>query len=174
MYIKINGSNEHFDAYITTFSTQHGNNGVRVIGDMPQTDKGFKLYNDADEMVNDLSDYIYLYGDNGNEYTDIEETIEYAECSFEPLPPSGYDVLNNRISKVNSKVNTITPFTQNKKVYIGDKEVIFTNIYKQGNISAYLTIGGVQMPCEVMSEENNIIVTFDEAEEVGEVTISIQ
>ena len=92
MYIKINGSDEHYNASITTFSTQHGNEGVRVIGDMPQTDKGFILYDDNDKVFNDLSDFVYSYGNNDNEYTKVEEIIEEAECSFEPLPPSSYDI----------------------------------------------------------------------------------
>lgn len=174
MYIKINGSDEQYDAYITTFKTQHSNDAIKIIGEVPQTDKGFKLYDDKDNLVNDLSDYIYPYGNDGNKYSNVEETIIDGESTFEPIPPSSYDRLSSRVSTLNNQVNAITPYTETKTVYIGDKNCIFTNIYKQGNISAYFTVDGIQMPCEVISEGNNIIVSFDEAEKIGTVTISIQ
>ena len=174
MYIKINGSDEHYNASITTFSTQHGNQGVRVIGDMPQTNKGFILYDDNDNIFNDLSDFVYSYGNNGNEYTKVKEIIEEAECSFEPLPPSSYDMLVKRISSINNKVNTITPYTETKNVYIGDIECVFDNVYKSGNINAFLVIDGEQKPCEITTYENYILVTFDEAENTGTITISVQ
>lgn len=174
MYIKINGSSQHYNASITTFKTQKGNDAVGIIGEMPITNKGFILYDDNDQVFNDLSEYIYVYGEGGKAYTKVEEVIEYGTPTYTPLPPSPYDRLSSRINAVNNQVNAITPYTETKKIYIGDTDAVFTNIYKQGNISAYLTIGGIQMPCEVISEENNIIITFDEAEEVGEVTISIQ
>ena len=172
MYIKINNSDEQYDAYITTFTTQHGNDAIGIVGEMPITDKGFKLYDDNGKLVNDLSDYIYLYGDNGKAYTKVEETIESGECTFDPLPPSSYDILSRRISSVNNQVNALTPYTETKTVYVGETECVFDKVVN-GNISAYLEIGGEQMPCNITVGEKYITVTFDEAIDLGSVTISI-
>ena len=103
MYIKINGSDIHYNATITPFKTQKGNQGIRVNGDMPETDKGFKIYEDNGELVNDLSDYIYLY--DTNKYTNVEEKIQGASMSYQPLAPSAYDKLSSRISQVSNRVN---------------------------------------------------------------------
>ena len=172
MYIKINGSDEHYDASITTFKTQKGNDAVGIIGEMPVTDKGFILYNDKDEIFNDLSEYIYPYGDNGTAYTKVEENIEYGEPTYVELPPSPYDILSSRVSKINNQVNALTPYTETKIVYIGETECIFDKVIN-GNISAYLEIGGEQMPCDITVGEKYITVSFDEAEDLGSVTISI-
>lgn len=172
MYIKINGSDEHYDASITTFKTQHGNDAIGIIGDMPVTDQGFILYDDNGKVYNDLSEYIYSYGDSGKAYTKVEETIEYGATVSDPLPPSPYDILSSRVSKINSQVNAITPYTETKTVYIGDKECIFDKVVN-GNISAYLEIGGEQKPCDITVGEKYITVSFDEAEDLGLVTINI-
>lgn len=175
MYVKINGSDEkYYDIQITFFTTDKGNSGIIVIGDIPHTDKGFKVYEDNDELNNDLSSYIYQYGMWDNEYTNVEEVVDYGESVDNPLPPSPYDRLSKRISTLNNQVNAITPYTETKKVYIGDVECVFDNVYKEGNINAYLVIDGEQKPCEITTYENYILVTFDEAENTGTVTISIQ
>ena len=172
MYVKINGSDERYNVDVVPFSTQHGNDAVKVIGDMPRTTEGFKIYDDNDNVYNDLSDYIYLYGEDG--YTKVEDTDEPGDCTFAPIPPSAYDQLSRRISAVSNQVNEITPYTETKKVYIGDSEIIFENVYKDGNISAFLTIDGEQKPCDISTFENYIRVTFEEAQEVGQLTISVQ
>ena len=172
MYIKINGSDERYNAYITTFKTQHSNDAIRIIGNVPQTNKGFKLYDDNNNLINDLSDYIYPYGDDSNKYSNVEDIIINGESTFEPIPPSAYDRLNSRVNVINSQVNAITPYTETKTVYIGEKECIFDKVVN-GNISAYLEIGGEQMPCDIIVGEKYITVTFEEAEDLGLVTISI-
>ena len=172
MYIKINGFDEHYDASITTFKTQHGNDAVGIVGDMPVTDKGFILYEDNGKVYNDLSEYIYSYGDSGKAYTKVEETIEYGATVSDPLPPSPYEVLSSRVSKINSQVNSLTPYTETKDVYIGDKECRFDKVIN-GNISAYVEIGGEQKNCDVVVYETYIAVVFEEAEDTGTVTIKI-
>ena len=173
MYVKINGSDEkYYDIQITFFTTDKGNSGIVVIGDIPHTDKGFKVYEDDDVLNTDLSSYIYQYGMWENEYTNVEEIVDYGVDGYDPLPPSPYDILSRRISAVNNQVNALTPYKETKTVYIGDKECVFNKIVN-GNISAYLEIGGEQMPCNIIEGEKYITVTFDEAEELGSVTISI-
>ena len=86
MYIKINGSDERYDASLMPFKTQNGNRGVKVLNGMPHTDKGFVMYDDNDVLFADYSDYIYSYGDTDDEYTTVQETIIPAECGYSPLP----------------------------------------------------------------------------------------
>ena len=171
MYIKINGSDIHYNATVIPFKTQHGNQGIRVIGDMPETDKGFKSYADNDSVISDFSDYTYLYGNN--EYTTVQETKETASISFQPIPPSSYDKLSSRVSQVSSQVNAITPLTMSKNVYIGDTECEF-DLVRGGNISAWLVTNDTQTACVFEVIDNKIIVHFDELDEVGTINISIQ
>lgn len=171
MYIKINGSDIHYNANIIPFKTQHGNKGVRVVGDMPETDKGFKSYGDDDSVISDFSDYTYLYGKN--EYTTVQETKESASISFQPIPPSSYDRLSSRVSQVSSQVNAITPLTMSKNVYVGDTECEF-DLVKGGNINAWLVTNDTQTPCVFEVIDNKIKVLFEELEEIGTINISIQ
>ena len=157
MYIKINGSDEHYDAYVSPFETQHGNLAVRVIGEMPETNKGFKLYNDQDEVFSDFSDYIYLY--SPNEYTTVEEEIEEADVSFQPLPPSSYDKLSSRISRVNSQVQEITPYEETKKAYYGEIEKVFYGV-PQGNTTLFFS--NYKGEYDIARAENRLIVKFPE------------
>lgn len=171
MYIKINGSDIHYNASIVPFKTQHGNHGVRVIGDMPETDKGFKSYVDDNSVISDFSDYTYLYGEN--EYTKVQETKESASVSFQPIPPSSYDRLSSKVNQVSSQVSAITPLTMSKNVYVGDTECEF-DLVKGGNISAWLVTNDTQTPCVFEVIDNKIKVLFEELNEVGTINISIQ
>ena len=173
MYVKINDSDKkYYDIQITFFTTDKGNSGIVIMGDIPHTDKGFKVYEDDDVLNTDLSSYIYQYGIWDNEYTNIEEIVDYGEDVYEPLPPSPYDRLSSRISAINNQVNALTPYTETKTVYIGETECVFDKVIN-GNISAYLEIGGEQMPCDITVGEKYITVSFDEAVNLGSVTISI-
>lgn len=170
MYIKINDSDIHYNCTLSHFKTQNGNDGIRVIG-MPETDKGFIVYNDDDTIMSDYSDYVYIY--NPNEYTTVEEVKKSASCSFQDLSPSSYDILSRRISQVSSQVSAITPLIMSKEAYVGDTTCEFDYV-KGGNISAWVVINDIQLPCSFEVIDNKIIVTFDALEEVGIVNISIQ
>lgn len=103
-YIKINGDDVHYNVSISPFTTQHGYSAIRFIGeDIPETDKGFKLYNDKDEVISDFSDYKYIY--RQNEYATEHDEIVYPKGSDAPLQPSAYDNLSRRISKVANAVS---------------------------------------------------------------------
>ena len=67
-YIKINGDNTHYIVSIMPFTTQHGYNAIRFIGeDIPETDKGFKLYDDNERtIINKKVDQIYNEVTNEN------------------------------------------------------------------------------------------------------------
>lgn len=171
MYAKINGSNKKYNISLSSFETQNGNVGIRVIGSMPTTDKGFKVYDDEDKLVGDYSEFTYEY--NPNEYTKVSEEKIPASGTDAPLPPSAYDILSRSISNVNNRVSQITPYVMTKDVYIGETSCEF-NLVKNGNITAWLTTQDVQLACNFEVIENKIIVSFEELEEVGTVSVSIQ
>lgn len=169
MYIKIIGENEKYNVKLSPFTTQHGKRAVRFIGDeIPETDKGFMLYNDEDEEIGDLSSYKYQY--RPNEYS--EEQDEQILPSFvdTPLNPSAIDRLNSRINRVSAQVGEITPYTASKQAYIGDTECVF-DLVKDGNISAWLS---EDKACDYKVEDGHIIVTFEALENATVVNISIQ
>ena len=173
-YIKINGDNTHYIVSIMPFTTQHGYNAIRFIGeDIPETDKGFKLYDDNDEVISDYSEYTNIY--RKNEYSVEHDEIVYPKGSNQPLNPSPYDNLSRRISQVSSQVNAITPYTDSKNAYIDDTECVFENINKEGALTVNVVDrNGVSIDYQVAKEDNNIIVTFEPLEEVATVSIVIQ
>ena len=173
-YIKINGDDTHYIVSIMPFTTQHGYNAIRFIGeDIPETDKGFKLYDDNDEVISDYSEYTNIY--RKNEYSVEHDEIVYPKGSNQPLNPSPYDNLSRRISQVSSQVNAITPYTDSKNAYIDDTECVFENVYKEGALTVNVVDrNGVSINYQVVKEDNNIIVTFEPLEEVATVSIVIQ
>ena len=173
-YIKINGDDVHYNVSISPFTTQHGYGAIRFIGeDIPKTDKGFKLYNDDDEVISDFSDYKYQY--RQNEYSTEHDEIVYPKGTDAPLPPSAIDRVNSRVSQVDSKVNAITPYTDSKNAYIDETECVFENVYKKGALTVNVVDrNGVSIDYQVAKEDNNIIVTFEPLEEVATVSIIIQ
>jgi len=80
----------------------------------------------------------------------------------------------NTIGKVDdtsNRVTAITPYTETKTAYIGDTEVVFTNV-PSGNLSIF---GLLSRLYRVERESDAVTITlFEPLEEVTEVTISIQ
>ena len=174
LYIKPNGSDMEYSVItLTPFKTSHGYDAIRIISEMeiPTMSEGFKFYRDDEDLICDYSDYKYKY--SGDSYSVIEDNQTSGKPSNQPLPPSVYDKLNSRLNQLNSQINSITPFTMSKSVYIGDKSCEF-DLVKGGNISAWLVTNDIQIPCEFSVIEDKIVVYFDELEEVGIVNISIQ
>lgn len=66
-------------------------------------------------------------------------------------------------------ISNITPYTETKTAYIGDTEVVFTNV-PQGNLSVYFD---TPTDYAINRESNNIEVSFEPLEDVTTVTISI-
>ena len=167
-YIKFNNDETHYNVKLVPFTSQHGYNAVRLIGDIvPNSNAGFKYYSDSDKEIADYSEYKYQY--KPNEYAVDEDIIEYPVGSNQPLNPSAFDRINDRINQLNQEVVEVTPYTETKQAYIDDTEVEFD--YHEGNITAYVADG--QIPCEVVVEDNKIRVSFDKLEEPAKVTISI-
>ena len=160
-----------------TFRTQKGHEGIRVFSkEAPLAEDGFKIVDGNGKVISDKSEFKYLYREDENckEYISIpEEPIPTKSSYTGGQPESIYSALSRQISAISSQVSEITPYEESKIAYIGDTEVRF-DVVKQGNINAYLTVNGMQVPCEVETYENYILVMFDELEEVGTVTISVQ
>lgn len=174
MYVKIIGNDEQYNETFEPFTTQHGYQAVRFIGDeIPETDKGFKVYDDNDKELYDLSKYKYIY--RQNEYSVEQDEIEQPVGNNESIsvPSSSYSGLDRRIDYIASQVADITPYTETKEVYIDDTEVMF-DIPKNGSISAWLEVDGMRTPCEYEVTEDKIRVYFEPLEMVGTVTIQVQ
>ena len=167
-YLKIKGDDTKYYVSISPFTSQHGYKAVRFVGDkVPTTNAGFEYYADDDALISDLSDYTYEY--RQNEYTVQEDIIELPTGTNAPLQPSAIDKVNARVSKLNTQVNTITPYTETKQAYVDDTEIEFD--FREGNITAFVADG--QIPCSVLVEDKKIKVSFEALEEPAKVTISI-
>ena len=169
-YIKINGDDVHYDVSISPFTTQHGYGAIRFIGeDIPETDKGFKLYNDDDEVISDFSDYKYQY--RQNEYSTEHDEIVYPKGTDAPLPPSAIDRVNSRVSQVDSKVNAITPYEETKKAFYGEIEKVFYNV-PEGNTTIFFD--NYDGEYKVSRIENRLTVTFtDRLKDMTNVTVMV-
>lgn len=172
MYIKINGDNKKYTETIAAFSTQHGEKGIKFIGDpIPTTNKGFKYYDDDDRLKLDLSKYKHPYGPN--EYTLVEDEVVIPSPNNDPVPPSEMDRLYSRLNSVSSQVSAITPYTESKTAYIDDEYVTFDG--KDGNVSVFMVDGdGKNVPCTFDRENGQIIVRFEKRDSLATVNISIQ
>lgn len=170
MYIKIIGENEKYNVKLSPFTTQHGKRAVRFIGDeIPETDKGFMLYNDDEKEIGDLSSYKYQY--RPNEYS--EEQDEQILPSFvdTPLNPSAIDRLNSRINRVSAQVSEITPYEQTKTAYHGEIEKVF---YGVPNGVLTVTFDKYDGEYEVSRTDDRITVSFPRLEDSTNITIMVQ
>lgn len=171
MYLKINGEEKQYNVNISYFITQHGKNGVRFTGEeIPETNKGFKYYDDNDEVFADLSDYKYLY--KPNQYSTEEDEIEYGKGSDAPLPSSVFDSINSRINSVNNRINDLTPYTDKLTAFYGDKYKTFYNV-PEGNVSVFFTNYEGDYSLERISDR--LVISFPVAiQKETDVTITVQ
>lgn len=106
----------------------------------------------------------------------IEERIRILENKVAQLSDAFLNAQRQNVpivSKVDdtaNKVVEITPYTDNKTAYIGDTEVVFTDV-PQGNLSVYFDI---PTDYSVERTKDAVAVTFDSLDEVTVVSISIQ
>lgn len=171
MYIKIIGEETYYNERVESFTTQHGKKAIRFVGDeIPETNKGFKMYDDNDEEILDLSEYIFVY--RPNEYSVEKDIIESPKGSNEPLDPSAYDKLNARISKLTDQVNKITPYEETKRAYYGEKEKVFYNV-PLGNLTVFFDNYDGEYKTERISDR--LVITFPERlEDLTNITIKIE
>lgn len=106
----------------------------------------------------------------------IEERVSKLEMEMKNLQPAFLDMQKRQVNTVgkvddtSNRVTAITPYTETKTAYIGDTEVVFSNV-PQGNLSVYFD---TPTDYSVERTKDAIAVTFDALDEVTEVTISIQ
>lgn len=65
------------------------------------------------------------------------------------------------------RVDAVTPYTETKQAYIGDTEVTFYDV-PEGNVTVFF-----DKPYTMEKVADRITLTFDELEEVTDITISI-
>ena len=173
-YVKIIGEDERYYVTLEPFTTQHGYQGVRFVGDIiPDTDKGFQVYDDQNRPTYDLSHMKYLYR-SPNEYSVEPDEIEQPIGNNDSISSASvYDGLSRRINALSSQITELEPYTESKPAYIDDTEVIF-DLSRNGSITAWLTVEDVRMPCNYEINENKIRVYFEPLEAIGTVTIQIQ
>ena len=176
LFIEIDGLSYPMKAQV--FTTQKGQEAIRIISqEAPLATNGFKIVNGNGKIISDKSDFKYLYREDENckEYTiEAEEIFPIMAYYTKSQSKSFYESLLEQVDTINNRINALTPYEETKNVYIGDTEVRFDNIIKKGNITAYLVVNNQPYPCEVVTYEDYIIVTFDELEDIGTVTINIQ
>ncbi len=74
---------------------------------------------------------------------------------------------NADIAGVRKSVADVTPYTETKKAYIDDTEVVFENV-PSGNLIVYF-----DKPFNIEREGNKVTLHFEALEEVTDITISI-
>lgn len=172
-YIKINGNDTKYYVDIVPFTTQHGFDAIRFVGEtIPTTDKGFKLYDEFDVVISDFSDYIYFYRDN--EYSVEYDEIVLPKGSDAPLKPNAFDVLSSKVNQISSQVDAITPYIESKTAYIDDTYVMF-DIVKEGNILIFMIDeNGQNVPFTFERIDGQIKVSFEQRNSSATVTMQIQ
>lgn len=70
----------------------------------------------------------------------------------------------------NNKADALTPYTETKTAYIGDSEVVFTDV-PSGNLNVFFTNYFGIYRTEISG--NRLVVSFEPLEEVTKVTITI-
>lgn len=71
------------------------------------------------------------------------------------------------VSGVRKGVSDITPYTETKKAYIDDTEIVFDNV-PSGNLTVYF-----DKSFNLEREGNKVTLHFEALEEITEITISI-
>lgn len=106
----------------------------------------------------------------------IEERVRILENKVAQLSEAFLNAQRQNVpivSKVDdtaNKVVEITPYTDSKTAYIGDTEVVFSDV-PQGNLSVYFD---TPTDYSVERSKDAVSVTFDALDEVTVVSISIQ
>lgn len=71
------------------------------------------------------------------------------------------------VAGVRKGVSDVTPYTETKKAYIDDTELVFENV-PSGNLTVYF-----DKPFNLEREGNKVTLHFEALEEVTDITISI-
>ncbi len=105
----------------------------------------------------------------------IEYEIQKINARLDNLQESFIQAQRNQVpitAKVDDSANQIinlTPYTETKTAYIGDTEIVFTDV-PSGNLLIYSPI--VKMSYVRLGDR--LVISFEPLEEVTEITISVQ
>ncbi len=89
----------------------------------------------------------------------LQESFLQAQKNQTPITAKVDDSAN--------KIVELTPYTETKTAYIGDTEIVFTDV-PNGNLSVF----GIDN-FSMTKDNGRLILTFEPLEEVTEITISI-
>lgn len=171
MYLKINGKDTKYNVSLQPFTTTNGYEAIRFIGEeIPETNKGFKYYDDEDNLISDLSDYKYQYRQNEYSVKD-DQPFDGDGGESTPIQLSALDRLNSRVNQINNKVNEITPYKETKVGYYGEKEKTFYNV-PEGNISVFFDNYSGEYKTSRIGER--FIVSFDILTKQTNITVMVQ
>ena len=135
LYMKI--GDVKYPAETQSFTSQFGNNAIRVISeDAPVAENGFLIVDENDKVITDRSDYIYLLRETEGykDYTAVPEEVVPVECfSMGDVP---INPVQRQINSLNSRVNAITPYVQSKEAFYGEIEKVFYGV-PNGNVSVF-------------------------------------
>ncbi len=104
----------------------------------------------------------------------LEQRVNQLEKQFDNLNKAFLQAQRNQVpitAKVDdsaSKIVELTPYTETKTAYIGDTEIVFTDV-PSGNLLIYSPI--VNMSYVRLGDK--LVISFEPLEEVTEITISI-
>ena len=170
-YLKIKGNETHYDVTLHPFTSQHGYDAVRFVGDIvPSTNNGFEYFNDDDTLLADLSAYKYEY--HPNEYTVEQEHEELPSGTPTPPTPSALDRLSARVSQLSAQVSTVTPYEETKRAFYGEKEKAFHGV-PSGNVTVFFD--NYNDGYKIERIDDMVLVRFKEMiKDVTSVTIMVQ
>ena len=106
----------------------------------------------------------------------LEQRVNQLEKQFDNLNKAFLQAQRNQVpitAKVDDSANqvkAITPYTETKTAYIGDTEIVFTDV-PSGNL---LVFTNPDMMLNWERAEKNVRVVFLPLEEVTQVTITVQ
>lgn len=102
----------------------------------------------------------------------LEQTVANLQESFIQSQRNNSQIVS-KTDNTSNKVEQITPTTYTKTAYIGDTEVVFTDV-PSGNLTVYVTDSEGNIPNYTVTKAEYIKVAFDTPlENVATVTISI-
>ena len=178
-YVRFNGDDTKYTASVMPFKSQHGKDAVRIMAPpIPVKETGFRLFDDNDKLITNYSSYRHHY--EGNAYTIEKDEINPGGPGNAPIPLSPYFTLERQVAAVTAQANetatqveTITPYTDEKQVFIDDTEAVF-DIPRSGAVTAWLESDGVTVPCSYTVEEGRVTLSFEPLQALGTAHISIQ
>ena len=107
----------------------------------------------------------------------LEQRVNQLEKQFDNLNKAFLQAQRNQVpitAKVDDSANqvkAITPYTETKTAYIGDTEIVFSDV---PNGAWYVSFNNDVLATKITRDNGTLIVEFLPLEEVTQVTITVQ